>query len=415
MSAPRTVLIVGGGASGLMAAIAAARRGARVSVLERMQRVGKKILATGNGRCNISNLRPELEHYHGAPRFALEVIGRFGPEETLRLFEELGLALRVEEDGKVFPATDQATAVLDLMRDELERLGVETVCEAAAQRVYREGGRWACATTEGQTFTADRVIVAAGGKSSPNLGSNGAGFKIAEGLGHRIVTPAPALVQLRIDAPYLKQTQGVRVQGAAEAWVDGERQRRTEGEILFTDYGLSGIPIMDLSRIVSEAGERYKAETVRKVSILIDMFPSMSAEELAAALERRIQARPERTAEFMLVGLLHKRVIPVLLRAAGIEDLHIPCGNLKPEQIHALAGRMKAWRMPSPGTQSWMFSQVTAGGVDVKQIDRRTLESKLAPGVFFCGEVLDVDGDCGGYNLQWAWSSGWVAGTHAAQ
>lgn len=408
--ASQHIIVIGGGASGMLAAIAAARGGARVTVLERMQRVGKKLLATGNGRCNLTNTHPTPDRYHGAsPRFALEIIARFGPAETMQFFEDLGLALRVEPDGKVYPATDQASAVLDLLRDELERLGVETLCEAAVQRVFKAGRQLSCVTADGRAFTAGRVIVAAGGKSTPNLGSNGAGFKIAEALGHAVAAPAPALVMLKIDAPFLKSIHGVRVQAAAAAEVAGEPRRREAGEILFTDYGLSGIPIMDLSRIVARA-----LEEGRRAAVALDLFPEHEEAEMARRLAARFAAHPARTVEFALVGLLHKRLAPVLLRAAGIDDLSAPCGQLPPDRIGALARALKQWRLACSGTQSWMFSQVTAGGVDVRQVDRRTLESKLVPGVFFCGEVLDVDGDCGGFNLQWAWSSGWIAGSHAA-
>lgn len=413
MSSPHAqhIVVIGGGASGMVAAIVAARRGARVTILERMQRVGKKLLATGNGRCNLTNLTPSAEHYHGGgARMALGVIGRFGVADTMKFFEKLGLVLRPEEDGKVFPATDQASAVLDLLRDELDRLGVETVCEAAVQRVEKNGPRFNCVTADGRAFPADRVIVAAGGKSSPNLGSNGGGFKIAESLGHAIVPPVPALVQLKIDAPFLKQLQGVRVQGAVEVRVGGEPRRREAGEILFTDYGLSGIAVMDLSRIAAQALEAHQP-----VTVALDLFPAIPEDELAAQMQQRFAAHPARTVEFSLVGLLHKRVAAVVLRAAGIESPGRPCGELPEEQVRALAALMKQWRLPCVGTQSWMFSQVTAGGVDARQVDRRTLESKIVPELFFCGEVLDVDGDCGGYNLQWAWSSGHAAGTHAAE
>jgi predicted Rossmann fold flavoprotein len=409
MTAQRRILVIGGGASGMMAAIAAARRGARVTVLERMQRVGKKLLATGNGRCNLTNLNPQLEHYHGgSPRLALEIIAQFDVEKTMRFFEELGVALRAEEDGKVYPATNQAAAVLELLRDEMDRLGVETICEAAAVRIEKANGALKVVTGEERSFTTDRVIIAAGGKSSPNLGSNGAGCKLAEALGHRITATAPALVQLRIDAPFLKHTQGVRVEAAAEVWVGGEKKRREAGEILFTDYGLSGICIMDLSRDVALAGKDAR------VQVVLDLLPDLSPDVLLGHLHQRLRQHPERTVEFAFVGLLHKRVIPVLLRAAGVEELNAPASSLTKPQIQKIAETLKAWLLPCLGTQSWMFSQVTAGGVDLKQLDRHTLESKLVPGVFFCGEVLDVDGDCGGYNLQWAWSSGWVAGSRAA-
>jgi len=190
--------IIGGGAAGMVAAIAAARLGARVRVLERMSRVGKKLLATGNGRCNLANLSLDASHYHGeSPRFVQDALEQFDLNKTLGFFEELGVVTRAEEDGQVFPITHQAASVLDVLRYEMERLGVEVVCDVNVQKVSGAAGRFVCASTDGREFAAEKIILAAGGKSSPNLGSNGGGFKIGEALGHRIERPAPALVQLK--------------------------------------------------------------------------------------------------------------------------------------------------------------------------------------------------------------------------
>jgi hypothetical protein len=292
----------------------------------------------------------------------------------------------------------------------MERLGIEVICETNVLRVQRQGEGFVCVCGEGREFVADRLILAAGGKSSPNLGSNGGGFKIAEGLGHRIEEPFPALVQVKLDAPYLKQLAGVRIQGAAEVLVNDAVQRREKGELLLTDYGVSGLPILELSRIIAAALGGGKEVWVR-----LDFFPELEEEELARLITRRIEQAPHKPTDFSFIGLLQKRLIQVVLKEAGIGDTQAPCGQLTPIEIQRIASRLKNWRLHPTGTQSWMFSQVTAGGVDVRQVDDQTMESRIVPDLFLAGEVLDIDGDCGGYNLQWAWSSGYVAGRHAAE
>lgn len=406
----KQIIVIGGGAAGLVAAIVAARGGARVTVLERMQRVGKKLLATGNGRCNLSNRRLDTSRYHGVrPGFVEGVFAQFGLDETLRFFESLGVPVAEEEDGKLFPASRQASSVLDVLRYEMSQLGVTEVCDVIVQAVQPRDGGFRCICGDGQTFDADAVVVCAGGKSSPNLGSNGGGYKIAQALGHTIIEPFPALVQVHLDAPYLNQLAGVGIEGEAQAWVDGKLQRTETGEILFAKYGVSGTAILQLSRPISESTQRGRLTEIR-----LDLFPALTHAALTDVLQERIAKNTRKPADFCFVGFIHKRLIPILLRLAGVQDLQRPCGELSREEIERIAKTMKEWTIPCTGTQSWMFSQVTAGGVDVREVDPDTLESKRVPGVHFAGEVLDIDGDSGGFNLQWAWSSGAVAGTHAA-
>lgn len=405
-----SIVVIGGGASGMAAAIMAARAGARVTVLERMQRVGRKLLATGNGRCNLSNRRIDASHYHGAdPAFVNGVFGQFGLDETLAFFDALGVIAEEEDEGKLFPASRQASSVLDVLRYEMDQRGVTEVCSAIVHAVERHRGGLRCVCGDGRIFDAARVVVCAGGKSSPNLGSNGGGFKIAQAMGHAIIEPFPALVQVRLDAPCLDQIAGVSLQGEAEAWVAGRPVRKERGELLFTKYGLSGPPILQLSRIFSEAAMRGRASHLR-----LDLFPALTHEALAARICDRTAKDPRKSIAFSFVGFLHKRLIPVLLQAAAIRDPQRPCGTLDADETARIASVLKSWALPCAGTQSWMHSQVTAGGVDVREVDPATLESKRMPGVHFAGEVLDIDGDSGGYNLQWAWSSGAVAGMHAA-
>lgn len=407
----KQIVVIGGGASGLMASIMAARGGARVIVLERMQRVGKKLLATGNGRCNLANRRPETGRYHGLrPEFVEGIFGQFGLDKTLEFFESLGIDIQEEEEGKLFPVCQQASSVLDVLRYEMAHWGVTEICEAIVQSVQHKPGGFRCLCSDGRAFEAGRIILCSGGKSSPNLGSNGGGYKLAELLGHTIIEPFPALVQVQLDAPYLNQVAGVGVQGEAQVWVEERLERSESGELLFAKYGISGTAILQLSRWISEHTQKGHDTELR-----LDLFPSFSLEALSDRIGARIATNPLKPTDFSFVGLLHKRLIPVLLRLAGVQDVHRPCGDLSTSEIRAIASVMKSWRIPCSGTQSWMFSQVTAGGVDVLEVDPMTLESRITPGVYFAGEVLDIDGDSGGYNLQWAWSSGAVAGMHAAR
>ncbi len=406
----KRIVILGGGASGLVAAIMAARNGGEVTVVERMQRVGKKLLATGNGRCNLANRSLETARYHGThPEFVEGVFAQFGLENTLAFFESLGVSVQEEDEGRLFPASGQASSVLDVLRYEMAQLGVAEVCDTIIQAVQRARGAFQCMCGDGRAFDADRVILCTGGKSSPNLGSNGGGYRLAQGLGHTIIEPFPALVQVCLDAPYLHHISGVSVQGRAEAWVDGSLKGSETGELLFAKYGISGTAILRLSRVVSE----YTLKG-RDTQLRLDLFPAVARDALLARIRRRIESAPKKSVEFSFVGLVHKRLIPVLLREAHIENTQRPCGDLMDAETARIASTMKGWRIPCTGTQSWMHSQVTAGGVDVREVDPGTLESKRTPGVYFAGEVLDIDGDSGGYNLQWAWSSGAVAGIRSS-
>ncbi|HPO13114.1 MAG TPA: NAD(P)/FAD-dependent oxidoreductase [Candidatus Hydrogenedentes bacterium] len=404
------IVIIGGGASGLVAAIMAGRNEAGVTVLERMQRVGKKLLATGNGRCNLANRHLDVSHYHGThPEFIEGIFAQFGLEKTLAFFESLGVDIQEEDEGRLFPSSGQASSVLDVLRYEMEQLGAAEVCDTIVQSIQCAHGALRCVCGNGHVYEADRVIVCAGGKSTPNLGSNGGGFKLAQGLGHTIIEPFPALVQVCLDAPYLNQIAGVAIQGKAEVLVDGESRGTEIGELLFAKYGISGSAILKLSRQVSE----YTVKG-RDTHLRLDLFPAISQGALYEQIRQRIMTNSQKPTNFCFVGCIHKRLIPILLREACISNPARPCGDLSSGEIEQIATAMKGWTIPCSGTQSWMFSQVTAGGVDIREVDSVTLESKRAPGVYFAGEVLDIDGDSGGYNLQWAWASGAVAGLHAS-
>lgn len=406
----KTIVVVGGGAAGLMAAIAAARNGARVIVLEQLNRVGKKLLATGNGRCNLTNINTQPHHYHGqVPQFVRGALGQFGVEQTMDFFEYLGVHCKVEEGGKVYPCSDQASSVLDVLRYELEALGVEERCEAKVKEIRPKGQGFQILLEEGQSLKADRVIVATGGAASPQLGAKGSGYQLVEKLGHRMVPLFPALVQLRLESPHLKHLKGVKFVGEVTLEAEGKPLRKEEGEILFTDYGISGPPILQLSRGAEE--QRLRGITPW---LTLDLFPQYSFQELLELLQLRCSYQPQRTLEMNLVGLIHKKLISVVLKETGLYQPMKQGGNVTPRELKAIAQLLKAWRWSVIGTQSWNHAQVTAGGIDVRDVNPKTLESKLVKGLYLVGELLDIDGDCGGFNLQWAWSSGYVAGDHAS-
>jgi predicted Rossmann fold flavoprotein len=405
-----SVSIIGGGASGMMAAISAARAGAEVTLFERMPRVGKKILATGNGRCNLTNAHCPVSRYHGGnDAFIGAVLGQFTVDDTLAFFENLGIACKTEDEGKVYPHSDQASAVLDVLRYEVEQLGVSLVPDADVAAVLPKGKGFAIRLHDGREFTASRVVLATGGRAGPQFGSNGSGYRLAQRLGHRVIEPLPGIVSLRLGAPFLARLKGVKFVGTVEGRAGGEVLRRESGEILFTDYGISGPPVLQVSRAVLAASASRPPGQVA-----LDLFPEMTREAVEEHLAARFATQGRKPVEMGLIGLLNKRLIPVVLGEAGIRDHAQPCALLPAAASQALAALLKSWVFEVTGSQSWHDAQVSAGGVAVDDVQATTLESKLRPGLYFCGEVLDVDGDCGGFNLQWAWSSGWLAGRHAA-
>jgi predicted Rossmann fold flavoprotein len=403
------VAVIGGGASGIVAAIAAARKGADVTILEKNQRIGRKILATGNGRCNLTNIDLSITNFHGKnPKFAFAALSRFDFKATIEFFEQLGIVYKIEEGGKVFPVSNQASSVLDVLRYELEKTGVKTICEAGVVKIKKRRADFEICLGDGRVYYADRVIIATGGRAAPHFGSNGSGYALAKSLGHTIVEPFPALVQLKLASNYLKHLQGVKFEGGAELIVDGRAVQAASGEILFTAYGISGPPIFCLSR---KAGEFLQNK--KNVSLKLQLVNTLTPEELEDLLTRRFQSGPGKSSAFSFVGYLNKKLAQVVLKEAGV-DINKPAGQITAAERKKIVHYLKDWRFPVTGNTSWPAAQVTAGGVDVKDIDGSTMESKLTSGLYFAGEVVDIDGDCGGYNLQWAWSSGYIAGENAA-
>lgn len=405
----KNIAVIGGGAAGLMAAVTAAGAAAgraAVTVFERKDRVGKKLLATGNGRCNLSNSAAGPAHYHGANQgFVSGALGVLSPEHTLEVFQDMGVLCKVAYGGRVFPYCEQASAVLDAFRNELARLGVKVVTGADIGLVERKAGGFLLRAGD-RAFHCDQVVVACGGAASPALGSNGGGFALLAGLGHTIHTPVPALVQLKTDTTHTKGLAGVKMDCVITALADSKQIDRAEGETLFTAYGLSGSGILDISRVLWRRAEG--------VTLSLDMMKDYDHRRLEEYLMERKKTLSHLACKQFLVGTVHKRAGMALLKRAGIAKLTMPVADLSRRDIENVASLMKGFTVALRGHNGWDNAQVTAGGASTAQFDPHTMESKIVPGLYAAGEVLDIFGDCGGFNLQWAWSSGHAAGLSAA-
>ncbi len=409
----KQVAVIGGGAAGLTAAIWAARSGASAVILEHTDRVGKKILSTGNGRCNLTNSKMEASCYRsGDPQFPMEAISQFGWKDTLRWFSSMGLLCRCRMESYYYPMSDQASAVLDCLRMECGRLGVTIRTGIQPERIrrMREGRRsfYEIMTDQGEV-RADAVILACGSKAAPNTGSDGSGYELAKSLGHRIIKPLPALVQLRCQGNHYRQLAGIRTEADLRLLVNDREMWRERGELQITDYGISGIPVFQLSRFAARGMDEGK-----KVRVMIDFLPFMDKKESRIFLEQRFAEFGDRNGEDFLTGVLHKKLAAVLLKMAGIR-LDQPVSSASIRQREHLLRAIKEYEALVSSVNPFANAQVCCGGVDVREVDPSTMESRLMGDIYFAGEILDVDGICGGYNLQWAWSSGKAAGCRAAQ
>ncbi len=405
------VIVIGGGASGMMAAIAAASCGAKVTIVEHKERIGKKLLSTGNGKCNFTNACQSADCYlSDNGDFAWNVVKQFGSDATCAFFQELGIYPK-ERSGYYYPHSGQASSVLDVLRMELARLKVEIrtgqECEGI---VSRKSGF--CVKLSDGNLTGDKVILAAGSKAAAKTGSDGSGYRLAKALGHHVITPLPALVQLKCAEGFYKGVAGVRIQGTVSLFVKDNVKYRfvasDQGEIQLTAYGISGIPVFQVSRYAAKA-----LHEGRKVVARMDFMPELSQDALVEYFTRRGLKRPQKKAEDFLTGMFPAKLNTLWLRQCDIERADM-AGDLPSKKLQALAGAIKRFETNVVATNSYEHAQVCCGGVDTREVNQDTLESRLVPGLYFAGEILDVDGPCGGYNLQWAWSSGYVAGKEAA-
>ena len=399
MSNKLNIAVIGGGASGLFAAISAKNENTDVTIYEKEKRVGRKILATGNGRCNMTNTTASYNDYHSLDiKFIYPTIERFWVDQTLDFFENIGILWKEEDDGKVYPYSDTASAVLDVLRQKLEKSGVITECEFGVKKIKKQNNQFIIEDKNGNRKRADRVIIATGGMAGAQLGSDGSGYKILEGFGHKITKLYPSLVQIRTQTDTVKKLKGIKVNAKVSV---GDKEKT--GEVLFTDYGISGPPVFWLSSYIE--GEK---------EIALDIMPEYSYTDISDMITKRVNTLGDIPLEDFFVGMLNKRVSQALLKHIGVEPLSRLASSLSRKEIQAISSIIKNFKLQIKGTSTWNNAQVTKGGADVSQFNADTMESKLVKGLYCCGEVLDVDGDCGGYNLQWAWSSGYIAGIYAS-
>ncbi len=406
--------IIGAGAAGLMAAIAAARAGARPVLLEHMEMPAKKLLATGNGKCNYTNADQALDHYFcEAPGFIQTVFAQFSYTDVIRFFDGLGIR-PVQKNGTcIYPESEQAASVRNALLAEASRLRIPLILPIGIRKIEKEPANRQNSifviSAKDQTIYSCHCILATGGKAAKKTGSDGSGYIYARQLGHTVIEPLPALTALQADFRKRKLPAGVRIHCKASLALDGDIVAAEQGELQITDYGLSGIVIFQFSRLASKAlADR------RKVRVLLDFKPDMPMESLADYLYGRFRGicHSEKTYLQCLDGFLPDKLIPAVLKQAGIageEQCHLCSGR----QAASLAQALKSYGVAITGTKSFDFAQTTAGGIPVSEINARTMESRLVKGLYFAGEMIDVDAKCGGYNLQWAWASGYVAGKSA--
>ena len=394
------VLVIGGGAAGMMAALTAAENGHAVTLLERQARVGRKLMATGNGRCNLTNHHVSPAHYHGDEGFCRHALTAFDVGSTLLYFAGLGLLTTAEDSGRVYPFSNMAGSVLDVLRFALESREVDLHTGCPVTGIRKTGALFFVRTGSGEEFTADRVILAAGGAAGGKVGGVMDGYQLAKSLGHHRTALYPSLVQVKTDPTYPRALKGVKAECGIIIRRDSETVAKNRGEVLFTEYGVSGPAIFDVSRAVATASGALHC--------VLDFFPDWEQQETLDWLRQRRADAGSREAGTLLTGALHTRLGQMVCKAAGFTNQRAT--GLSDSDLRRIAAQAKDFALPITGVCGFDQAQVTAGGLRCDEFDPRTMESRLVPGFYACGEVLDIDGDCGGYNLQWAWSSGRIAG-----
>lgn len=395
-----SLAVVGGGASGLIACIAHKTEYPDNSVLllEKMPRVGKKILATGNGRCNLTNLGAAAEDYN-RPDFVSPAMDAFPPQSNIDFFKKIGLFTCCDGEGRVYPYSFNASSVLNCLRNECKRLGVDVVTDCFVKSVIRNNAAF-CINGE---YECEKLIIACGGKSSSVHGSDGSGYKLLESLSHTIIFPKPSLCQLCADNRVTKKLKGIRVKGKLTLEKSGKTIGESSGEILFTDYGLSGIAALDISSFAA------KQNNCNDLKIKIDMACDYSERELFEYVNYEKSVFKLASCENALSFILPQKAGEVFVKECGI-DAQKSFSSLTDSDVKKLVGILKSFTLDVVGTKGFDSSQVTSGGADTREFDKNTLQSKKIKNLYCCGEVLDVDSRCGGFNLQWAWSSGRLAG-----
>lgn len=406
----RNIIVVGGGASGMAAAITAARAGADVTILEQNDILGKKILSTGNGRCNLTNLDLKVSDYRSDHlQLIQDVLASFDTQDALDFFDSLGICTKFRGDY-VYPLCDQATSVRDAFVNELRRLNVHIVTGCHVEQIIRKKKEFHVYCRDSHTcYKASALILAAGSKASEISGSDGSGYDLAKSLGHSLSPVVPALVQLRAKGNVFKKLSGIRMNATVSLYVDHKLTAQDTGELQLTDYGISGIPVFQISRYAAKA-----LRTKNKVTVKLDLIPGLKEEELLTEILGRRMRWKQCTSQEILNTLFPSKLIPVLLNEANIPN-KLWAEKLSEERWDDFTKLCKEFEIQITETNPFGKAQVCAGGVRTEEIDSKTMESILVKDLYITGELLDVDGICGGYNLHFAWATGILAGAHAAK
>ena len=409
----QTVVVIGAGAAGLMAAGQAAMAGARVILLEKMKRPGRKICISGKGRCNITNSAPVaefIEHFGKNGRFLRQSFARFFSTELIDFFQDNGLPVTLERGGRYFPTSGKAPDILKVFLSWLQDLNVDLRDDCPVKTILIQDGRITGVSSKRGKINCDSVILATGGASYPATGSTGDGYTLAEMLGHTIVSIRPALVPLEIRGGMPPGLTGLELRNiGVQLFIDGKKVRQLFGELHFLKYGVSGPTILTLS------GDGVDAlQAGKKVTLAVDLKAALSQQKLDARLIRDFEKRYKENFGDVLRGLLPAQLVPLCLEQTAIPVNRL-AGETSKKERKKLLNWLKDWRLEVSGHRSFKEAIVTAGGVSLKEVNPKTMESKIIPGLYLAGEVLDLNGNTGGYNLQAAFSTGWLAGRSAGK
>jgi predicted Rossmann fold flavoprotein len=403
------IAIIGAGASGLMAALSAARAGGSVTLYEHNSGVGKKILASGNGRCNIINTTATAEDYAGNdPQFVTYPLKQlsFGYFQTF--CHSIGLVLDIKDDGRCYPLSNEAKSVLLALKSAVSEAGVTILTDTEATSITKNGAHFVVESEQGSR-SFDRVLIATGSEAAPQLGATGDGYRFAAAFGHEIVPTYPSLVQLHLQSKYHHKMAGVKTHAEVSLAIDGKQREKVQGDILFAAYGISGLAILDISQKASHA-----LLNRRKVAIGINLLPRYERQELHTVLEKLFASVPRHSVETVLCGLLPAKIVTYILDEAAIIPSS-PVADLTIKDVKKLIHLIQDWRFDVSDTHGFKHAEVSGGGVATAQVNNKTMESKLVQGLYFAGEVLDIVGKRGGYNFHFAWASGMIAGKEMAK
>ena len=400
----RSVAVIGGGASGIIAAIFAADNKCRVTLFEKQKSIGRKILATGNGRCNLSNRNIDTPHYHGNnPKFTLNIFSRFGLNETIEFFKSIGIPLVDEKEGRMFPESLHASSIVRIFEYELSKRNIDVRLNRKIEKIVSEKNGIKIVTAGREDHVFDSVILSAGSCAYPQLGASRAGYELASSIGHKIIEPFPAILPLNIIQKEIRRMEGIKRVCRVSAETGGKIKAESTGDLLFTKFGISGTAALDVSRTANEAA-------IKGINpkIIIDFFPDMGLHDFLLKIDNLFLDK-NKEAALCLSGLMQYRMAEVLISLSGVNP-STRAGDITENDRKSIVKTLKSLELIAGEPRSFKEAVAAAGGVDVNEINPATMESKIIKNLFITGELLDIDGDSGGYNLQFAWSTGAVAG-----